>query len=42
VGLGAAAIFFALFLARGVWGTVIDRFGLKLLPVGYRLRREEE
>jgi len=41
VGLGGAAIFFALFLSRGVWGSVVDRFGLKLLPVGYRLRREE-
>jgi len=41
VGLGGAAIFFALFLGRGVWGSVVDRFGLKLLPVGYRLRRDE-
>jgi branched-chain amino acid transport system permease protein len=41
VGLGAAAIFFALFLSRGVWGSVVDRFELKLLPVGYRLRRED-
>jgi branched-chain amino acid transport system permease protein len=42
VGLGGAAIFFALFLARGVWGTVVDRFGIKLLPVGYRLRRGDK
>jgi branched-chain amino acid transport system permease protein len=42
VGLGAAAIFFALFLSRGLWGTVVDRFGIKLLPVGYRLEREGE
>jgi branched-chain amino acid transport system permease protein len=41
VGLGGAAIFFALFVGRGVWGSVVDRFGLKLLPVGYRLRRDE-
>jgi len=38
VGLGAAAIFFALFLPRGIWGTIEDRFGIRLLPVGYRLR----
>lgn len=38
VGLGGAAIFFALLLPRGLWGTVEERFGLQLLPVGYRLR----
>ena len=38
VGLGAAAILFALFLPRGIWGTIEDRFGLRLLPVGYRLQ----
>jgi len=38
VGLGAAAIAFALFVPRGIWGTVEDRFGIRLLPVGYRLR----
>jgi branched-chain amino acid transport system permease protein len=38
VGLGAVAIVFALFLPRGIWGTVEDRFGIRLLPVGYRLR----
>jgi branched-chain amino acid transport system permease protein len=37
--LGAVAIAVALFLPRGVWGTVQDRFGLQLLPVGYRVRR---
>lgn len=42
VGLGGAAIFFALFLSRGVWGAIVDRFEIKLLPVGYRLRREEK
>jgi branched-chain amino acid transport system permease protein len=40
VGLGAAAILFALLLPRGVWGTIEERFGLRLLPVGYRLRLE--
>ncbi|MGD0420081.1 MAG: branched-chain amino acid ABC transporter permease [Xanthobacteraceae bacterium] len=38
IGLGGAAIVFALFLPRGLWGTVEDRLGIRLLPVGYRLR----
>ena len=37
VGLGVVAILFALFLPRGIWGTIEDRFGIRLLPVGYRL-----
>jgi branched-chain amino acid transport system permease protein len=41
VGLGATAIAFALFLPRGIWGTVEHRFHVRLLPVGYRLRRTE-
>jgi branched-chain amino acid transport system permease protein len=41
VFLGAVAIAFALLLPRGIWGTVVDRFGLRLLPVGYRLRELE-
>jgi branched-chain amino acid transport system permease protein len=40
VGLGAAAILFALLLPRGLWGTLEERFGFRVLPVGYRLRRE--
>jgi branched-chain amino acid transport system permease protein len=44
--LGGVAIGFALFLPRGLWGTLVDRFGVRLLPVGYRLggiaRRAEE
>ena len=39
VMLGAIAIAVALFLPRGLWGAVRDRFDLQLLPVGYRLRR---
>ncbi len=39
VGLGATAILFALLLPRGIWGTIEDRFGVRLLPVGYWLRR---
>lgn len=38
VGLGAVAIFFALFLPRGLWGTAEERFGFQLLPIGYRVR----
>ena len=39
VGLGTAAVLFALLLPRGIWGTVEDRLGIRLLPVGYRVRR---
>ena len=38
IGLGATAVLFSLFLPRGLWGTVEERFGLRLLPVGYRVR----
>ncbi len=38
VGLGASALLFSLFLPRGLWGAIQDRFGLRLMPVGYRLR----
>jgi branched-chain amino acid transport system permease protein len=38
VGLGASALVFSLFLPRGIWGTIQDRFGIQLMPVGYRLR----
>ncbi|HET8607595.1 MAG TPA: branched-chain amino acid ABC transporter permease [Gaiellaceae bacterium] len=38
--LGGIAIGFALWVPRGIWGTVVDRYGLRLLPVGYRLRTE--
>ena len=41
VFLGAVAIGFALLAPRGIWGTVVDRFGVRLLPVGYRLRDTE-
>ena len=36
-GLGATALVFALFLPRGLWGWAEARFGLRLLPVGYRV-----
>lgn len=38
VGLGAAAIAFALLLPRGLWGTVEERLGLRAIPIGYRVR----
>jgi len=38
IGLGVVAILFALLLPRGLWGTVEERFGLQLMPVGYRVR----
>ncbi|MGA8923818.1 MAG: branched-chain amino acid ABC transporter permease [Candidatus Dormiibacterota bacterium] len=37
VGLGATATLFALALPRGLWGTIEQRLGLRLLPVGYRV-----
>ena len=42
IGLGAVAIAFALFLPRGVWGLLGDRRQIRMLPVGYHLRRREE
>lgn len=42
IGLGGTALIFALFLPRGVWGTVEDRLHVRLLPVGYRLRLDHE
>ncbi len=41
VGLGATAIAFALFLPHGIWGAMDRRLQLRLLPVGYTLRRLE-
>jgi branched-chain amino acid transport system permease protein len=41
VGLGAAALLFALFLPKGLWGWADQRFGLRLLPVGRWLRIDE-
>ncbi len=37
VALGAAALGFSLFLPRGIWGELGARFGLSVMPVGYRL-----
>ena len=41
VGLGATATLFALALPRGLWGTIEQRLGLRLLPVGYRVESRE-
>jgi len=37
VGLGAIALFFALFVPRGIWGWFEDRCSVQFLPIGYRL-----
>ena len=42
VGLGATAGVFALLLPRGIWGTVVDRLGIRLMPVGYQVRAAAE
>lgn len=39
VGLGAVAIAVTLIFPRGLWGAVVDRFHLRLVPVGYTLRQ---
>ena len=41
VGRGISALVFSLFLPRGIWGYVENRFSIHLLPVGYRLRTSE-
>lgn len=38
IGLGVVAILFALLLPRGIWGSLEGRFGIQLMPVGYRVR----
>jgi branched-chain amino acid transport system permease protein len=39
IGLGVIAVLFALFLPRGIWGAIEQRWGVQLLPVGYRVRQ---
>ena len=39
VGLGAVAIVVTLLFPRGLWGALVDRFELRLLPVGYHVRQ---
>jgi branched-chain amino acid transport system permease protein len=38
VGLGAVAIAVTVVLPRGIWGAFVDRFGIRLMPVGYTVR----
>ena len=38
VGLGIAATLASLLLPRGIWGTIEDRYGIQIMPVGYRLQ----
>jgi branched-chain amino acid transport system permease protein len=38
IGLGAVAVLFSLLLPRGLWGAIDDRWSVRLIPVGYRLR----
>ena len=38
IGLDLIAVDFALIAPQSIWGTVDRRFGLQLLPVGYRMR----
>lgn len=38
IGLGATALVFSLLLPRGLWGTLEERLGWRLLSVGYRVR----
>src|SRR4029077_12447462 len=35
--LGVVAITIALFARRGLWGTIVDKFNIRLFPVGYHL-----
>lgn len=41
IGLGATALLFSLYLPQGLWGIVEQRFGIQLLPVGYRITSTE-
>ena len=41
MGLGAAALLFALFLPKGLWGWLDARLAVRLLPVGRWLKIEE-
>ncbi|PSJ51047.1 branched-chain amino acid ABC transporter permease [Pseudaminobacter soli (ex Li et al. 2025)] len=37
IGLGVVALLFSLFMPLGLWGAIETRFGVSLMPVGYRL-----
>lgn len=38
IALGLVAMFIAIWARKGIWGTVADRFGIRLFPVGYWVR----
>ncbi len=38
VGLGAVAILVTLVFPKGLWGTLVERFNIRLVPIGYTLR----
>jgi branched-chain amino acid transport system permease protein len=38
VGLGTTAVLFTLLLPRGIWGEIVNRYGIRLMPVGYHVR----
>jgi branched-chain amino acid transport system permease protein len=38
IGLGLAAVIFSLYFPKGIWGAIEQRFGIALLPIGYRLK----
>jgi branched-chain amino acid transport system permease protein len=38
VGLGTVAIVVTLLFPRGLWGALVDRFGIRLVAVGYHVR----
>lgn len=38
IGLGATAVLFALLMPRGIWGEIEHRYGIRLLPIGYRVK----
>ena len=38
IGLGAIAMLFALFLPKGIWGAVQQRWDVHLLSAGYQVR----
>jgi branched-chain amino acid transport system permease protein len=42
VGLGVTATLFSLFLPRGLWGTLEDRYGIQLMPVGYKVEANRD
>jgi branched-chain amino acid transport system permease protein len=37
IGLGLAAVIFSLYFPKGIWGAIEQRFGITLLPIGYKI-----